>query len=391
MNMHAGTFSRLALVFLITTFLPVAAAAQDQAPAAGEGGFDDRLWSPNPTAALAVTPAQTADAGEITFEAVEEESGPAPWRGSAFIYNNEAQVRGFDKSADPTWNPYWAMNFTFKPRWWFDDTWFVGARLDLSREITQADDRTYQDETWVHDLLLSTGASAFYTIPVVEIALSADLLLTTPTSKLSQARTLSLGIGPGVSVDRIFDLGPAGELYLGYHVRFSGFLHRYTTSELESPIIPGCSRSGPGGCDEFINTGERNARMRVQHGVDIAWEIQEWIGVSTGFEHIVSWLYPIEGEDPRITYEPEENTDERYGSAFYVELAVMPWDPLEIGLGYSTVSPQLQPDSTYFNPFYNRYTTVYLDLRLDIGALVQVIRGEGEGGGLEQTVRNEGK
>jgi hypothetical protein len=374
MNTYAGTFARLASILLLATVLPAAAFAQEQGGAAGQGGFDDRLWSANPTDAVAGTGSAPVDGGEITFETVEEESGLAPWRGSAFIYNNEVMLRGLDPSADPTWNPYWGMNFTFKPRWWFDDVWSVGARLDLSREITQADDRTFQGETWVHDLILSAAASNFYTIPVLDIALSADLLLTTPTSKLSQARTLALGIGPGVSIDRIIDLGPAGELYLGYHVRFSAFLNRYTTSELESPIIPGCARSG-NGCDEFVNTGERNTQWRVQHGVDIAWEIQEWVGVGFGFEHIVSWLYAIEGQDPRITFQPEDDIDRRYSSAFYAELTFTPWAPFEVGLGYSTVSPQLAPDSTYFNPFYNRYTTMYLDLRLDVGGLVTTIQG----------------
>jgi hypothetical protein len=49
---------------------------------------------------------------------------------------------------------------------------------------------------------------------------------------------------------------------------------------------------------------------------------------------------------------------------------------LEVGLGYETVSPQLAPDSTYYNPFYNRYTTLYLDLRLEVDGLVAQIEGE---------------
>ncbi|MBI5487014.1 MAG: hypothetical protein HY905_06750 [Deltaproteobacteria bacterium] len=345
-----------------------------------EAGFDDRLWSSNPADALA-GPAQEAgsdESGEISLVA-EVEPGEellAPWRGSQITYLNEVGVVSFDRSFDLTYNPYWLMTWVFRPRWWFDDVWNVAARLDLSREVTQADDRTFQGETWVHDLLLSAGASRFVTIPGAGIDVSADLVLTVPTSKISQARTLALGIGPGVRISRNVDLGPAGTLFLDYHVRFSAFLNRYTTSELETPIIPSCSGID-GGCDEFINTGERNTQWRVQHGISISWQVLDWLGASAGFEHIVSWLYDIDKDDPRISDQAEADIDARYSSAFDVELTFSPWNPLELGLGYSTISPQLAPDSTYYNPFYNRYSTVYLDLRILIDGLVDEITGTG--------------
>lgn len=342
--------------------------------------FDDRLWSSNPAEALAAPPApvDNGEDGEISLVArvdTDEEEDLDPWRGSQIAYVNEVGVVTFDPSHDLTYNPYWLMTWAFQPRWWFDKIWNVAARLDLSREVTQADDRTYDGETWVHDLLLTAGASKFYTIPLAEIALSADLVLTVPTSKLSDARTLALGIGPGVRIGREFDLGPAGSLTLGYRVRFTSFLHRYSTAELESPIIPSCS-GFDGGCDEFVNTGERNTQWRVQHGVNLAWQVFEWFGVSTGFEHIVSWLYAIDKEDPRISFEAEADIDARYSSSFDVELTFVPWTPFEIGVGYATLSPQLAPDSTYYNPFYNRYSTVYVDLRFLIDGLIDELAGE---------------
>ena len=349
------------------------ARAQDDS-----GGFDDRLWSSNPAAALAgpVAPAESDEGGEITLVAdLDTDEDLAPWRGSQISYVNEVGVVSFDPSSDLTYNPYWLMTWAFQPRWWFDETWNAGARLDLSREVTEADDRTYSGETWVHDLLLTAGASRFYTIPGAGIALSADLVLTLPTSKLSQARTLALGIGPGVRIGREFDLGPAGSLSLGYRVRFTSFLHRITTSELETPIIPSCS-GFDGGCDEFVNTGVRNTQWRVQHGVSIAWQVFDWFGVSTGFEHIVSWLYDITKDDERVSWQPEDDIDARYSSAFDVELTFLPWSPIEIGVGYVTLSPQLAPDSTYYNPFYNRYSTLYVDIRFLVDGLIEQFMGE---------------
>jgi hypothetical protein len=386
MRIYAGSFgSRLAAVLPLALCLAGSAHAQlresfDGAAPADDDTLDDR---PSPTDSnddAAAAPA-TAPAGEadIALAADQERPASAHWRGSEFVYDNEVGLNGLDRSNDLTWNPYWAMSWSFKPRYWFDDVWNVRARLDLSREITEADDRTYSGETWVHDLLLTADASSFYTIPVLDISLSADLALTIPTSKVSQARTLALGLGPGVRLSRSFDLGVAGSLILGYHVRFTSFLNRYTTAELETPLIPGCERSDAG-CDEFLNTGERNVQWRVQHGLDVAWIPLDWLSLAVGFEHLVSWLYDIDKDDPRISLQPEDDIDRRYASMFYVEATFDPWPPIEIGLGYGTISPQLAPDSTYYNPFYNRYTTMYLDLRLEIEGLIDELSGSGEEG-----------
>jgi len=332
-----------------------------------------------PSAARAADPAGGGDedGGEINLEAPAEPEDLAPWRGSEFSYRNVATIRGMDRSAELTWNPYWAMEFGFKFRWYFDEHWFAGARLEVTREVTEADDTTYAGEAWLQDLLLSGGGTRLVTIPGVGIDLSADVTLTLPTSKVSQARTLYLGIGPDVRLSRSWELG--GEWEAGYHVRFNAYFHEATTAERETPLIPTCASSGRG-CEAFVNTGLRNARWRVQHGVDLSYQPLDWLGFSAAFEHIVDGLYPIEGDDPRISWENESPTDLRHASAFEVEATFAPIPALEIGIGYSTISPQLAPDSTYYNPFYNRYTTVYLDLRLEIEGLVEQLTEAFEGG-----------
>jgi hypothetical protein len=370
MHTYAGSLIlKLAAALLLAAGTAATAGAQLPEPPDVDVG---RMLDLGPAPVAAAPTAEAPPGGEISLEAEAPEEELAPWRGSEIIYTNEVSIAGLDRSAELTWNPYWAMTWIFKPRWWFDEIFYVGARLDLSREITEADDRTLAGETWVHDLLLSAAARRFVTIPEAEIDVSADLVLTLPTSKISRSRTLNLGLGPGLRVDRTFEL--IGDLSIGYHVRFTSFLHRYTTAELETPLIPGCARS-ESGCEEFLNTGERNVRWRVQHGIDLSWDPLEWFGVSAGFEHFVDWLYAFQGEDPSLSAGTNEDTDRRYRSAFSAEATFTPWAPIQIGIGYSTISPQLAPDSTYYNPFYNRYSTLYLDLRLEVDGLVEQIAG----------------
>jgi hypothetical protein len=353
----AGWAGRLA--GLLALAVPAAAVADEETATFEDGPGE--AWASAPD----------SDGGEInlTGAAPEDEEELAPWRGSGFTYRNVATIDSFDRGARMSWNPYYAMEFGFNARWWFDAIWGVGASFDVTRELTEADDTTYAGEAVFHDLRLSARARNFYTIPVVEIDLSADLILTLPTSKLSWARTLALGIGPGVSIGRTFEL--LGPLSVGYHVRGTGNLHETTTAQYETPLIPTCVSDG-GGCEAFLNTGVRNVRGRIQHGVDLSWSPLEWLGVSTWFEHIVDWLYPIEEDDPRISYQPVDATDQRHASAFGVELTFTPLPALEIGFGYETVSPQLAPDSTYYNPFYNVYSTLYLDLRIDADGVLSL-------------------
>ncbi len=297
----------------------------------------------------------------------------APWRGSQIVFRNSFSINSLDRSAELTYNPYYAISWSFKPRWWFGDHVFVRAGIDLTRELTEADEETYSGETVVGDLVLVGGISKFYTIPWVGVDMSADLVLTTPTSKVSQARTLNLGIGPGLRLSKTFKLLKA--LIVGYNLRVTPYSHRKTTSERETPLISGCIAS-EGGCDAFLNTGVRNPALRLVQVGDVTLVILDWLGVSISFGHVIDWLYSIDNDDPRVSYQPQEPADQRFLSIFEVEAFINPMDSLEIGLGYSTVNPQLAPDSTYYNPFYNRYTRIYLDLRLRVDGLISQIKGE---------------
>ena len=214
------------------------------------------------------------------------------------------------------------------------------------------------------------GYAPVVTIPVVDIAVSADLALQVPTSKVSRARTLALGIGPGVRLSRSFDL--LGGLSVGYSLRAQPLIHRTTTAELETPLIPGCSASN-GGCDAYLHSGVRNAQFRLQQLFYVSARMLDWLSLSVTYGLWIDWLYPIDIEDPRISAETIEPQNRRYASVWEVEVLFSPMKALKIGVGTSTLGPQLAPDSSYYNPFYNRYTTIFVDLHLDVAGLISQI------------------
>lgn len=297
-------------------------------------------------------------------------SSRVPWRGSQLVLRNAVSAISLDPSAEQTYNPYYAMTWSLRPWWWFTDQYYIRANLDLVHELTEADDTTYQGELLLGDLGLTLGGSDLWTIPYIDVHLSASLVLTLPTSKASWARTLILGIGPGTRLSRSFALLEG--LVLGYNLRVTPRLFRYTTSERETPLVPGCNTAGGSGCDAYLGTGVRNPALRLSQMVDASLRIVDWVGLSLVIGHAVDWLYSIGDSD--LLPPPGGGQDNRYLTFFELTASFRPLNLLEIGVGYSALHPQLAPDSTYYVPFFNRYSVLFVDLKLHAEDLISRIR-----------------
>lgn len=338
---------------------------------------------------LSTAPSQ-ASCEEIGAEvSLEGEAGPVrdtewkpSFRGSAFTYRNVATAISFARDAEPTYNPYYAMAFTFSPRWWVGDIFNASLDFTILREITESDWTTRDGEAAVSDLRLTLGASDFVTVPVLGIDLGASLGLVAPTSKASQARTMVIGIRPGISLSRTFPV--LSGLVLSYGFSATKVFHEATTAQREEPEIAGCVGSA-GGCEAYMNTGVRNASWGLSNSFALNLQLVEWLGIGASFAVIHSFL--CDQEDTGIVHDEGTGIDAasgddlggsgesvRYSMAYGLEVAVKPIPALGIAIGAQTANPQLSPDSTYEKPFFNRYTAIYLDLTLDFGGIATSLR-----------------
>ncbi len=68
------------------------------------------------------------------------------------------------------------------------------------------------------------------------------------------------------------------------------------------------------------------------------------------------------------------NTNRRSSIWYTIDISYSPLPYIGFSLGTSTLNPQLAPDSSYYAPFFNRYTQVYFDVTLTIDEVVQAIR-----------------
>lgn len=295
----------------------------------------------------------------------------SPFRGTVVSYSNLVSMRTLQADEELTYNPYYAMSLSMRPHYWFTDSLFVHARLALTHELTDADTTTRKGETRLTDLTLRVGASEFYTIPVVGISLSADLDIITPTSEISQARTLQVGIAPGVGVRRTWDV--LGGISVGYGFRLTSLVHSHQTAQRELPLIESCEDT-LGGCAQHLDTGTRNARLRLTHSFDLSLGFTKWFALVTSVALATDYLHDVSTDDS-VSFVPTEPTSERFWVSTDLGVRFKPMPSLRVGFGARSTHPQLAPDSTRYLPFFNRYTVFYLDLGLDIDGLVTQIAG----------------
>jgi len=339
--------------------------------------------------AAATTMAEGVSA-EVSLEDTAEPEKPedtwkAPWRGTMFVYRNVATAISLNKDAELGYNPYYAMAFSFLPKWWIGDVFNASLGLTLTRELTHSDYTTEEGETEVSDFTLKLGASNFVTIPVLDIGISASLGFVAPTSKFSRAKTMIMAIKPGLALSRNFDV--LSGIGLSYAFGFTKKFHEYTTSQKEEPSINYGVATGDYG--NYMNTGVRNDSWGISNTFGLNIQFVEWLGVGANVTLLHSWLYEQDDTDTVVdegtgfdlptseeTY--GSDVDVRYIMVYGVEISINPIPALGIGIGAETANNQLAPDSTYQKPFFNRYTSIYLDLRLNFAGLVSQLTSSEE-------------
>ncbi len=353
------------------------ANAQDAAaPSAQQHVFDsDVLFKPasaDPEDTIqrpAAKKKESASAADSAIESTETDIGPAinggarkanstppKWSGSSISVGQAVSTLSFDPSAELDYNPYYAVTLGIAPNWAWNQWVYTSARLSLSREITQANARNRGDEIWLSDTSFTVGYTG-YTVPVLGIRIASDLTGIAPTSPPSKAQTSIFGFQLAVSVSKRLSL--LSGLNLSYRGSARLNLHQYTTSELVSPRIADCRGET---CAQFINTGVRNSQYQQGHNLNLGLSILDWLTVTSGVGVYLSHLYD---SAPAVDTEYSALTpmDTRYAISYSVGTTVALPHGVSASLGLSTFNPQRAPNNTFYRPFYNRFSQVFLDLR----------------------------
>jgi hypothetical protein len=294
--------------------------------------------------------------------------GNNPWRDSEIDYEHTVSALSFSKSADPTYNPYYAHRLYLMPYWHVGDLLTFKARLIVEQELTSSiDSETLKKhEVTLSDLTLDASYAGF-TEPFTGIKFKGGIRFTFPTSKASQAMTMRMGIGPGVAVERKFPLLEG--LTLSYAARLNFYFYQFTTAQNSSPWVAcgGGDNSSPG-CDNYVQNGTYNAWASFIHGPEIIFAPTDKLTVDLTFYFWNSYLYGLAGQ-PVLGDADAQKV--RYSQWLLATVSYQVLDYLGVSLGFSSQYSDLRPDGKYRAPFLNRNTQLFLDLNFTIDPLVQ--------------------
>ena len=284
------------------------------------------------------------------------------FRGSSLSLGNSVSYGTIDRSQDLSYNPFVNTGMILAPRYWMTPRMFVAGRLGIDRQWTQQDDTTYKNETRVSDLTLRVGNLLHrYDFGLLTFV-GAGIRL--PTSLFSQANTLNASANGTIAL--IQAISSWGSMSYSFNVAHNNF--RYTTGEIETPRIGSCAATPDvADCAQFLNTGVRNAPWVTTHGFSFNYFPLSWLFFSTSVSLIESYLFPRGVDDSSVSYSAQEPTNKRYLISYSSEIDIQPTSWLIVAFMANTFNPQLAPNSSYYQPFFNRNTMFMVDLRFTLG------------------------
>lgn len=313
-----------------------------------------------------------AAAQQLLQGAGDAQEGPrSPFRGSMLFYSNAVNVNSLQKDSQLTYNPMYAMQLTLLPRYWVTNKLFARGIFTIIHEFTEEDSNTYQNETQITDTTLGVGAP-LWKLPVVGINTSATFDVRLPTSKWSRQQDLYFALLANLNANRSFKVLEG--LSLSYTFGAVRFFHGHTTGRtLEARNGPTQGPAGPffsGTPNDFINNGVRNPRIRIMHTGALSLSITSWMSVSASVTAMHDFLYPTIDVNPGV--QPLPDIDARDSIFYSSEIAFQPFDAVGLAIVANTFNPQLHPDpdKTYYTPFFNRFTNLLAQVRLNVGAFL---------------------
>lgn len=290
-------------------------------------------------------------------QAAEPQVELSPWRGTSFMYRHDVNVMSFDKSKDITYNPNYSMQYMIAPRYWLTERMFLTTSLYIVQEFTQPDDTKYKNELrWFDSSFVVGGVLHRTSFGPVNTTLMGNTGIRLPLSIYSRAQSMRFGIPIGLTLNNSWNIFQFG-YGLGYLMNF----FKYSTSQTDAPTIQNCINVAYN-CDQYSNTGVRNARMQFAHNIFLNIVPNDKLAFSITATILHRMLFDSVGTD-QVNYTPQKPVDARYVISAMMEVSYQVNDLLQIALNTWAFNPQLAPDSTYYFPFFNRFTSIGLEFR----------------------------
>lgn len=305
--------------------------------------------------------------GASSALAKEELKSQNPWRDTSIDYGHVFSATSLSKSAEPTYNPYYAQQLVITPVWHLWDDYLVAkVRLAMEQEFTDSDDTTYKNQVMFSDMQVDLGTSGV-TEGITGIKISGGVRFYLPTSMSARATTMYLAVGPGLTLSRKIPILEG--LTIGYSGRFNFAFHKFTTMQYDATSMA-CGAYDSPSCSQYVQTGLRNAWGQLVHGPRITLGIIEGLNFDLSFAWIKSYLYPLAETGEGGLDADRQSGFQRQAQVFEGSLSYDATDYLSIGLGFSTMYGDLAPNGKHRDVLFNRFTQVSLGVSVAIDPIV---------------------
>jgi hypothetical protein len=334
-----------AIAGLLPLFLSAPALAQTDHDHGSHGDAAPASSTPTST-----TPAATTTSTSGTIGSGDDAPAAPRWNGSEVSLTHNVSVGTFDAGLNQTYNPTVTQGISIDPRWRWSDRIILIAHLGVETELTNSDTSTYEREPLLEDVFVQANYR-LNKLPFL-IGANAGLRLILPASKNSWAREMYFGIAPSFTINRDLEIGENFILQPFASVRTTFYATGSKSVILETPYILNCAD-----CGEFDHAGGRTAWASFNEtiGVNLALPYRLTGQVS------VSWIQSLLYEPTDTEFDTQnDGPNTRYANIYVIDLG---WDAtkhIRVNGGFLTFNEQLAPDSTYYTPFFNRWTQVYL-------------------------------
>lgn len=297
------------------------------------------------------------------------------WRGSSVSYGQSLGVMSLSRSAQPFYNPVWVHRVGLFPEVHAGDQLTFRGRLFLAQELTLSDVTTHRHEVELSDIWLDSIWSGWQE-KVTGIRVNADVRVTLPTSRVSQAQTRLFTLGPAVNLMRSFAVR-SGLTFI-YSARFTWRANRLPTRQNSGPALVTCVDVRSLECLDSYSSGVRNATFDLLHGPVVSFSPHDKVNLAAVFMMQRAWLPPLSAVPPELqgSTQLDSRADVPTRDAIFFSLSAT-WQAFRaVGFTFSawTFSGQLGEDGRYQFPLFNRNTTFALDAILDFEQLIEATR-----------------
>ncbi len=192
----------------------LSAAAQDVEPS-GAGGLaapsepEPSALPPGAPASGAAPSEPEADEGQDSLSAASRAASVNPTAaGLSFslpvFFSQSVNTRGLRRDSQLTYDPTYTWTLSVRPRWNVSERLSLGARQDLTLELTESNLTSRRRQVWVDD----TRFDASYTMRArpLGVSLTWMAMLRLPTSLVSIGARRSVNLGGGVLAIRSVDV-----------------------------------------------------------------------------------------------------------------------------------------------------------------------------------------